>query len=354
MGGILGASLADRGSLPPPSAPIASGAPGLTQRITVQESSLTVDAVKEVLPAVVTVINKLPNGETQGSGSGVILDRQRGFVVTNSHVVEQARTTRPSQSFDIILSDGTRLAASIVGNDPFTDVAVLRAEGALPAQATLADSDQVPLGAHVVAIGSPGSVIGLFQNTITAGVVSAKGRRLPREDLRDNIFLEDLIQTDAAINPGNSGGPLVWASTKQVVGLNALVVRPSGEEGLGFAISSNTVRKIAEELIADGRVQRGFLGITYDDNTPQYAALNGLPTAQGVVVLSVQPGTPAATVGLRPRDVIVKVNGREIDEDNSLRTILLSTRPGDRVLLAILRDGVEQTVEVTLGAPSTP
>jgi serine protease Do len=173
--------------------------------------------------------------------------------------VEQTRTTQPARFFDVVLSDGTRRSASLVGNDPAHDVAVLKVDGGLPAQATLADSSSVPLGAPVVAIGSPGILSrggsALLQNTITSGVVSGKDRALPRADLRNNVQLTDLIQTDAAINPGNSGGPLVWVATKQVIGLNTLVVRGSGEEGLGFAVSSDTVRSIASQLIARGAIR---------------------------------------------------------------------------------------------------
>jgi S1-C subfamily serine protease len=347
IGGVVGATLSGRveGLLPARTA-----APGETRQITIQESSLLVDSVKTVLPAVVTVVQKGPGGEVRSSGSGVVVDKDRGFVVTNSHVVEQPRTTTPAQNVDVILFDGKRHSATVVGNDPFTDVAVLRVGTALPAQATLGDTAQVPLGAQVVAIGSPGSAVGIFQNTVTSGIVSAKGRRLPRTDLRD-IFLEDLLQTDAAINPGNSGGPLVWAATKEVIGLNALVVRPAGEEGLGFAISSETVRRISDEIIAEGRVVRGFIGISYDDNNPQYAAYYGLPTSDGVVVLEVRPGTPAAAAGIQPRDVITKMNGQVIDQAHPLKTLLLNTRPGDRVTLTILRGAREQTVPLTLGQP---
>jgi S1-C subfamily serine protease len=346
VGGVAGARFSER-AIGPLSIPEPTAGP---REITVEESSLLVDAVREVLPSVVTVVNKGPGGETQSSGSGVVIDRQRGYVVTNSHVVEQLRSTEANRNVDVILANGTRLGAAVIGNDPYTDVAVLRVQGNLPAQAVLADTNDVPLGAQVVAIGSPGADERIFQNTVTTGIVSAKGRRLPRSDLRD-VILEDLVQTDAAINPGNSGGPLVWASAKQVIGLNTLVFRRGGEEGLGFAISSNTVRRISEELIADGRIVRGFLGIAYDENNEQYAALNRLPTTKGIVVLEVRAGTPAAAAGIQPRDVITRLNGQQIDQDHPLRTHLLSTRPGDRATLTVLRNGREQDITLTLGAP---
>jgi 2-alkenal reductase len=324
----------------------------------VQESSVVVDAAKELLPAVVTVVNKLPNGQAFGSGSGVVIDTQRGFILTNSHVVQAPNSLSPSKNFEVILSDGTKLAATPVGNDPETDVAVLRANGSLPKQAVLGDSSAVPLGAEVVAIGSPGipdlavgGQLPVLQNTVTAGVVSATGRRL-QSATDPSVFLEDLIQTDAAINPGNSGGPLVWASTKQVIGLNTLVVRGQGEEGLGFAISSNTARKIADDLIANGKVERGFIGIQYVVNNPQYDSYYDLGTSEGVIVTAVQSGTPAASAGLRARDVILKVNGQQIDEAHPLKSVLLGSRPGDRVTLTIVRDGKQQDIQITLGQPA--
>ena len=253
VGGVAGAGAATF-ARPQPTAPVAPIT--LAPTSASADTSATVTAVNAVLPAVVTVINKGTTGTEQSSGSGVIIDKDLGYVVTNSHVVEQARNTQPARFFDVVLSDGTRRSATVVGNDPTHDVAVLKVDGGLPAQAALADSSSVPLGAPVVAIGSPGIISrggsALLENTITSGVVSGKDRQLPRFDLRNNVQLTNLIQTDAAINPGNSGGPLVWVATHQVIGLNTLVVRGSGEEGLGFAVSSDTVRDIAQQLIARG------------------------------------------------------------------------------------------------------
>ena len=260
VGGVAGAgaaTLAQRETAGAPIAPVASAPASVGATPLAADPSATVAAVSAVLPAVVTVINRGTAGAEVGSGSGVIIDKDLGYIVTNSHVVEQTRSTQPARFIDVVLSDGTRHSATIVGNDPTHDVAVLKVEGGLPAQATLADSSSVPLGAPVVAIGSPGIAgsrggSALLQNTITSGVVSGKDRALPRADLRNNVQLTDLIQTDAAINPGNSGGPLVWVATKQVIGLNTLVVRGSGEEGLGFAVSSDTVKNIAQQLISRG------------------------------------------------------------------------------------------------------
>jgi serine protease Do len=270
VGGVAGATASDLMRAPVPAAtvatPTATPTPDPTFATTPvislkDDGSATVAAVNAVLPAVVTVVNRGNNGIEVGSGSGVIVDKDLGYIVTNSHVVELTRSTQPAAVVDVILADGTRKSAVVVGNDPSTDIAVLRvAGGGLPAQAALGDPTGVPLGAQVIAIGSPGITTGVrggggvLENTITAGIVSGKGRSFPRADLRGNVTLRDLVQTDAAINPGNSGGPLVWVATKQIIGLNTLVVRGSGEEGLGFAVSSATVKDIAAQIIARGRV----------------------------------------------------------------------------------------------------
>ncbi|HET8569706.1 MAG TPA: trypsin-like peptidase domain-containing protein [Candidatus Limnocylindria bacterium] len=236
-----------------PAAPQAAApTPAETRLVSVESPNAVEAAIAEVLPAVVTVVHATVE-RSVGSGTGLVIDRRRGFVVTNSHVVEDSRSTRATGSFAVILSDGTRLAATVVGNDPSTDVAVLRVEGALPAEARLSTTP-VALGARVIAIGSPGTsgrASGLLTNTVTAGIVSATGRSLPRPDVR-NVQLTDLVQTDAAINSGMSGGPLVSVATREVVGLNTLVVRGSGEEGLGFAVSAATVARVSAQLIAAG------------------------------------------------------------------------------------------------------
>jgi len=204
----------------------------------------------------------------------------------------------------------------------------------------------------VIAIGSP---LGEFQNTVTEGVISAKGRRVQETS---NVILEDLIQTDAAINPGNSGGPLIWIAAKQVVGMNTLVqLDPNTEQiaqGLGFAVSSNTIRDIANELIKNGQVVRGFIGITYVPLTPRQAISLGLQAAAGITVSAVVSGSPAAQAGIRAGDIITKVGDQQIDQDHPLSSIMAKSRPGDRVKLSIIRDGQTQVVEVTLGRQSSP
>ncbi|MDO8563087.1 MAG: trypsin-like peptidase domain-containing protein [Candidatus Limnocylindria bacterium] len=305
-----------------------------------------VDLVRDVLPGVVTVISKLPGGQPQSSGSGYVIDAQRGYIVTNSHVVTNVRNNNAGDAFDVIFSDETKVAARLIGRDPQTDVAVLQ----VPAQGlralSLGNSDEVPVGAQVVAIGS---ALGELRNSVTAGIVSAKGRRAQSE-VRPDILLEDLIQTDAAISPGNSGGPLIWVATRQVVGMNTLVNREPGAEGLGFSVSANTVKQITDELIKSGVVERGFIGITYQELSAQIAQTLSLPQqTRGVLLTQVLPGSPGAAAGLRTNDVITRVNEQPIDGDHPLATIMVRFRANDRVRVALIRDGKQQTVDVTLG-----
>ncbi len=303
-----------------------------------------VDVAKEMLPSVVTVVNRLASGQQQSSGSGFVID-DRGYVVTNNHVVENARGGGAGASFDVIFSDNRTQKATLVGRDPDTDIAVLQipASGDLKV-AQLTNSDDVPVGATVVAIGSP---LGEFQNTVTTGVVSGKGRRF---QVSQNVFLDDLVQTDAAINPGNSGGPLIWAAARRVIGMNTLIADPAQAQGLGFAVSSNTIRTVADELIKNGRIDRGFIGIQYAPLSPRAAVALGLPPAAGIRISSVVPGSPAAQAGLRVDDVVTKLNDQQIDQEHALQSLLLKFRPGDKVRLTIIRDTGTMTIELTLGA----
>ena len=329
------AAVATAGALPL-ATPFANPSPG---------TDPVVSAVNELLPSVVTVINYLTNGQPQSSGSGFVVDAQRGFVITNNHVVEDVRDTNPGASFDVVFSDNKKMSAKLVGRDQLTDLAVLQVSGAQNLKAAaLGNSDDAPVGSAVVAIGSP---LGEFQNTVTHGVVSAKGRRVAETP---QVFLEDLIQTDAAINEGNSGGPLIWVATHQVIGVNTLVA--SNAQGLGFSISSNTVRTISDELIKNGKIVRGFIGVQYTPLAPRQAAQLGLPSGTtGIVVTQVVPGSPGQQAGIRVNDIVTKVNDQAIDAEHPLQSVMVKFRPGDKVKLTILRDGKEQTVDVTLGQP---
>ena len=305
---------------------------------------VTIGVVQDLLPSVVTVINYAANGQQQSSGSGFVVDAQQGYIITNNHVVEDPRTTSAGAAFDVVFSNDKKVSAKLVGRDPSTDLAVLQVQAQGLKAAVLANSDDVPIGSIAVAIGSP---LGEFQNTVTQGIVSAKGRRVAESP---QIVLEDLIQTDAAINPGNSGGPLIWAATHQVIGVNTLVA--SNATGLGFAVSSNTVRQIADELIKNGRVVRGFIGIQYQQLTPRQAAQLGLPSGTtGIMVTLVVPGSPGDQAGIRPNDIITKVNDQAVDAEHPLQTVMVKFRPGDRVKLTFIRDGSERTLDVALGQP---
>jgi S1-C subfamily serine protease len=350
IGGISGGAAATYLVSRP--APQATVPPAATSGLPVASASpvanaldqITVGVVQDLLPSVVTVINYAASGQPQGSGSGFVVDAQRGYIVTNNHVVEDPRAAAAGASFDVVFSDDKKVSAQLVGRDPLTDLAVLQVPAEGLKAAVLANSDDVPIGSTVVAIGSP---LGEFQNTVTQGIVSAKGRRIAETQ---QIVLEDLIQTDAAINPGNSGGPLIWAATHQVVGVNTLVA--SNATGLGFAVSSNTVRQIADEIIKNGRVIRGFIGIQYQQLTTRQAAQLGLPSGTtGIIVTQVVSGSPAEQAGIRANDIITKVNDQAIDAEHPLPSVMVRFRPGDRVKLTFIRDREERAVDVTLGQP---
>lgn len=329
----------------PPEVPVVSAAPAMVRPVENVGGERIVDLVREVLPGVVTVINKLPNGQAQ-SGSGYVIDATRGYIVTNSHVVTNARNNNAGDSFEVTFSDERKASAKLVGRDPQTDIAVLQ----VPAQGlralSLGNSDEVPVGAQVIAIGS---ALGELRNSVTSGIVSAKGRRAPSEG-RADILLEDLIQTDAAISPGNSGGPLIWVATRTVIGMNTLVNREPGAEGLGFSVSANTVKQISDELLRNGVVERAFLGVTYRELSAQIAQqLNLPPQTRGVLLTQVLTGSPAAGAGLRVNDVLTMMNDQQIDTARPLATILVRFRASDRVRVSIIRDAKSQTVDVTLG-----
>jgi 2-alkenal reductase len=310
-------------------------------------SDTIVDVVRDLLPAVVTVVNRAASGQPQSSGSGFVIDAQQGYVATNNHVVENVRGGGTGATFDVIFSDNRTVKATLVGRDPQTDIAVLKVPAQGLVAAPLADSDKAPVGATVIAIGSP---LGEFQNTVTQGVISAKGRRVQETS---QVVLEDLVQTDAAINPGNSGGPLIWIAAKQVVGMNTLVqLDPTTDTqaaGLGFAISSNTIRDISNELIKNGQIVRGFVGISYQPLTPRQAIAAGLNTPAGITVTAVVRGSPAEAAGIRAGDIITKMNDQLIDQTHPLNALMVKTRPGDKAKLTLIRDGQTQVIEVTLG-----
>ncbi len=270
-----------------------------------------------------------------GEGSGFVISAD-GYVVTNNHVVAEF------DKIDVVFLDGTKLPARVIGRDPATDVALLKVESdqSLPSLA-LGNSDQTRIGDWVVAIGNP---FGL-ENTVTAGIVSAKHRRsLGGEGPR----YADFIQTDAAINPGNSGGPLVNLAG-EVVGINTMIVTDRNV-GIGFAIPVNMAKQVLPQLRSKGRVARGKLGVQIQPVDADAAEFLGLESARGALVQSVEEGSPAARAGIRRGDVIVEFNGQRIDQMDELPQLVAGTAIGSRSKVAIVRKGKRQLLDVTIGA----
>jgi S1-C subfamily serine protease len=318
----------------------------LTFNTTSVETSIT-QSVQKVGPAVVTVVGTVPGqmsifgqtGDQTVSGTGFFITDQ-GYILTNNHVVEGA------SEVNIILSDGTQHKATIVGTDLYSDIAVLKTDGAVPAVAQLGNSDVLKPGESVIAIGSP---LGNFKNTVTVGVVSATGRAI---DTGNGYQIEDLIQTDAAINHGNSGGPLVDLAG-EVIGINTLVVRNTGSgdvaEGLGFAIPVNTAQAVAQQLIEKGYFARPYLGISFQPINPEIAANYTLPAQWGVYITSIADNSPASRAGLQVGDIITKVGDVALDETHSYVNTLFAFKPGDQVTLDVVRGKENRQIEVALG-----
>jgi 2-alkenal reductase len=307
-----------------------------------------VAVVKAVGPAVVTIVDQRQPDEAGaagieqvGAGTGFIID-DAGHIVTNAHVVEGG------DAFEVILADGTKRPVTIVGADPISDLAVVRVEGEVPAIVLLGDSDALEPGQPVLALGSP---LGAFTNTVTQGIVSALGRTL-RQASPERPDLTGLIQHDAAINPGNSGGPLVDLAG-QVVGVNTVGVGqdPGGgflPQGLFFAIPVNTVKEIAAELIADGRVVYPYFGITSLAVTEEVAAQGELAVDYGTLVREVTPNSPAAAAGIEVGDVVLAIDGERIDQGQPFTEVLFRHEPGETVTVSLQRGAEVFEVELTL------
>ena len=310
------------------------------------ETAIT-QSVQKVSPTVVTVIGVIPGqntffgptGDQTVSGSGFFITDQ-GYLLTNNHVVEGTKEV------SIILSDGSEQKAAIVGTDPYSDIAVLKADGNVPAIAALGNSDVLNPGESVIAIGSP---LGNFKNTVTVGVVSATGRSI---DTGNGYQIEDLIQTDAAINHGNSGGPLVDLAG-EVIGINTLIVRDTGSgnvaEGLGFAIPVNTAQAIAQQIIQKGYFARPYMGISFQPINPDIAMRYNLPAQWGVYVTKVSETSPASKAGLQEGDIITKVGDISLDETHSYVNALFTFKPGDEIILNVVRDSKDIQIQIKLG-----
>ncbi len=269
----------------------------------------------------------------RGAGSGFIVSPD-GLIFTNNHVVEGA------DKVIVKLADGRTFKGKVVGRDPQSDVAVLKIKGHNLPTVPLGDSDKIQVGEWVIAIGNP---FGL-SHTVTVGVVSAKGR----SGLGITDY-EDFIQTDAAINPGNSGGPLLNIKG-EVIGMNtAIFSRSGGYMGIGFAIPINIVKLVAEQLIKEGKVVRGWLGVVIQDLTPALAQEFGLKKTEGALVAEVLKGSPADKAGLKQGDVIVSYDGKPVKNSSELRTFVGLTHPGTTVTLQIVREGKPLELKVTIG-----
>jgi len=275
--------------------------------------------------------NEMPREHKERSlGSGFLIDKD-GYIVTNNHVVENA------DEIKVKLNDGTDFDARIVGRDPKTDLALIKIkrEENLPFL-TLGDSDKLKVGQWVVAIGSP---FGLEQ-TVTAGIVSAKGRVIGSGPY------DDFIQTDASINPGNSGGPLLNMDG-EVVGINTAII--SGGQGIGFAIPANLAKGIIDQLKKSGEVTRGFLGVSIQNISEELAEYYGIEDGKGVIVAEVVPGAPADKAGIKVKDIIVEVNGKKAEDNRRLSAMIADIQVGTVIEIKVLRNGNIESFNVKIG-----
>jgi serine protease Do len=271
---------------------------------------------------------------TRGLGSGVIVS-QDGYILTNHHVIDHADSIR------VETSDKRVLEAKLIGQDPQTDLAVIKVQASGLPVVTLGNSDRVRVGDVVLAFGNPLDV----GQTVTMGIISAKSRAT---GAGGSTSFEDFLQTDAAINHGNSGGALVNVHG-ELVGINSQMLTPSGGNvGIGFAIPVNLARNVMDSLVRDGRVQRAKLGVAVQPITADMARSLGLDTLKGGLVSNVEPDSAAARAGVRQGDVIVEVEGRSISDGNELRNVIAGTKPGTTVNLKVIRDGRPETLKATL------
>jgi len=301
-------------------------------------SPCIIEVIEEIMPAVVGVSRQVfvsrfgeESLEPAESGSGVIISSD-GYIITNHHVIEGA------DSISILLPDKGRYDAEVVGEDTLTDLALLKIDETGLTAMSLGDSDQLRVGETVAAIGNP---LGYFQQTVTAGIISAVDRqvRFPGSD-----FAYSFVQTDALVNPGNSGGPLVNLDG-EIIGINTAKISLLGVEGIGLSIPSNTVNRVADDLLEHGRVIRPHLGVVIDD-WPLYSEVE---PDKGVLILEIAPDSPAEEVGLLAGDVIVAMDDREIQYIAQLFDRLLEYYPGDNTVVSFYRDGDRREVEVVLG-----
>ena len=321
--------------------------------ITQKEADLT-ELVKKSSPTVVSIVTTQVSGqgffqqEVEGAGTGIVISKD-GYILTNKHVISGARTVQ------VVMSDGTRYDdAQVVGSDPLNDIAFLKLKNVKDLEvATLGDSGNVRVGQDAIAIGNS---LGQYNNTVTKGIISGLGRPVAAasSELDSRVeSLTDLIQTDAAINPGNSGGPLI-NSSGQVIGINTAVAADA--QGIGFAIPINAAKGMIRGVIANGKVEKAYVGVRYISITPDVRVQYKLSVEQGALVRgssegsSVESGGPADKAGIKDGDIITKVNGRIVGEQGGFSSLIAEFMPGEKVDLTINRDGKERQVSVTLGS----
>lgn len=338
---------------PTPFSALESGEDG--NKIISQDEAGTAELAKKAAPSIVSIVTNQTQDslygtrQYEGAGTGMVVSKD-GYILTNKHVVSSANTIR------IIASDGTEYRdVTKVGEDPLNDVAFLKIrdlkQELQPVQ--LGDSGSTRVGQRVIAIGNS---LGQYQNSVTSGIISGKGRPVTAassQSSRQTASLTDLIQTDAAINPGNSGGPL-FNTSGQVIGMNTAIV--SDAQSIGFAIPINAVKGLLKGVLQDGTIKKAYLGVGYVNITPEVAAASKLDQKAGAYIKSternrsaIQEGGPADRAGLKDEDIITKVNGKVVGEAGGLASLVAEYLPGDEVELTIVRDGQQLTKKITLG-----
>ncbi|MCX6808083.1 MAG: trypsin-like peptidase domain-containing protein [Candidatus Berkelbacteria bacterium] len=325
-----------------------------TEKIVVEESSSIIDVANKVSNSVVSITAKSTatnifgqTVEQQGAGTGFIITAD-GLILTNKHVVSDANAT-----YQVIMLDGKTYDAKVQSLDPVNDLAVVKIDAHSLPVVDLGDSDQLKVGQWVVAVGN---ALGQFQNTVTAGIISAKDRKISASSSSGSSSSEQLsglLQTDTAINSGNSGGPLVNLAG-QVVGINTAVA--SNAQGIGFAIPINAAKSAIDSIKKTGRIIRPYIGVKYYDITPDMAKQYSLPLDHGAIITStggfldyaVIPGSPADKAGLQANDIIESIDGQTVDEDHPLVNLIQQHQVGDTITLKVLSKSKEKDVKLTL------